>query len=297
MILLDKPAGLGSTEALRLISKRHSLGPLGHSGTLDPAATGLLVVCCGFATRLVPRLQEGRKRYLAGVCFGSATDTCDATGQTVDEGPVPTDLAQRVQQALPLFLGAIQQVPPAYSAVKLGGQRAHDLARQGLLTDDQLEPREVTIHDLQLLSAHDQTVELDIVCSGGTYIRSLARDLGKAVGSPAHLGTLRRTETGGFSVAQARPLDELLATSDLGPHLIPPGAIFPTWTRHACTKELAIKLATGNGELVPDLPPGELLLTLEGFGLDGVFGLGRVEEGGILRMWRLLDHGGHFLSL
>lgn len=297
LILLDKPAGVGSTEALRLISKRHSLGPLGHSGTLDPAATGLLIVCCGFATRLVPWLQEGHKRYTARVRFGVATDTCDAVGQPVEEGPVPVDLAARVGQALPLFLGAIQQAPPAYSAVKLGGQRAHDLARQGLLSDDQLEPREVTIHALALLESGDAFVDLDITCSGGTYIRSLARDLGKAVGCPAHLETLRRTETGGFDVAQARPLETLLTASDLTPHLIAPGTIFPGWRRLACTRELAAKLASGAGEPLPDETPGELLLTLEGFGLDGVFALGRVEEGGMLRIWRLLDHGGHFLGL
>lgn len=180
---------------------------IGHTGTLDPMASGLLALCLGQATRMVEYYQGHDKVYWAEISLGRTTDTYDAVGQTVAEAPVPQIALPDLEEALAPFLGPIQQRPPAFSALKQGGESLHRKARRGEVVD--LPPRPVTIHSLSLLDWQPpQTLTLRISCSAGTYIRSLAQDLGQHLGCGAHLSALRREEAGLFTLAQALTPDQ-----------------------------------------------------------------------------------------
>jgi len=172
-------------------------------------ATGLLVVLFGNALKLVPYYQKGAKRYTATVAFGRATDTYDAEGKTTAEGPTPRDLASLVEGALSAFTGAIRQTIPRFSAVKVDGRRLYDLARKG--REVELPEREVRIDSLAIVGVSGSMVTLEVCCSSGTYIRSLANDLGAVVGAPAHLSALRRTFSAPFGVSEAITVDSILA--------------------------------------------------------------------------------------
>lgn len=183
----------------------------GHTGTLDPAATGLLVVCLGEGVKLQHWLTSGDKAYQALVCFGAATDTEDAEGQVVASADASALGAGRVEGALPALTGTLQQLPPMFSAVRVGGERLHRAARRG--EEVARTPRPVVVHELRLLSFQpgaQARALLSVRCGKGTYVRTLAVDLGRALGLPAHLLALRRTAAGPFDLARARPLDELL---------------------------------------------------------------------------------------
>lgn len=208
ILLLDKPSGVTSARAVRSVG--HKAGGLkcGHIGTLDPMATGLLVVLVGNAVKLVSYYQAGAKRYVGELTFGAATDTDDAEGELVESCDVPADLGAKIAKALGGFTGTILQRPPRYSAVKVNGRRLHQRARRG---EKVAAPeREVTIHRLSVLEASKNKVVLDVECGSGTYIRSLARDLGETLGSAAHLSSLRRLESAPFSVENAVQLDDIL---------------------------------------------------------------------------------------
>jgi tRNA pseudouridine55 synthase len=184
-------------------------GRIGHAGTLDPAASGLLLVCIGPATRLSDALMAGEKSYEARIVFGAATDTDDAEGTVVATAPLPDGLADEgfAREVLAGFVGEQDQMPPRFSAIKKGGRKAYELARAGKPVE--LEPRRVSIHELRLIATGAKWWEIEARVSKGTYIRSLARDLGEAVGSRAHLGALRRTWIGRVSIGQAHTLEEL----------------------------------------------------------------------------------------
>lgn len=220
ILLVDKPRGMTSADVVRAVT-RHTGQKCGHLGTLDPMATGLLVVFMGNALRLVSCYQKGRKRYLAEVAFGSATDTYDAEGRVVDTCQVPDDLGSRLAACLPQFVGKQQQTVPAFSAVRVRGRRLYDLAREGREMD--LPEREICIDALRMTAVDGPLARLDVTCSSGTYIRSLARDLGRAVGCPAHLAALRRVESAPFSVEEAVPLSAFLQ----GPRGIPESLLSP----------------------------------------------------------------------
>jgi tRNA pseudouridine55 synthase len=218
IILLDKPAGLTSFQALGQVKRALGTGRVGHAGTLDRFADGLLVVFSGRMTRLSGLAMAMDKEYLATVTFGRQTDTLDPEGAVIREGPVPA--REDIEAALPGFTGTIRQVPPQFSAIHVGGKRAYQAARDGESVD--LAPREVTIHSLSLLAFDSPAAVLRVACSKGTYIRSLARDLAERLSTCAHVSRLRRTRIGGFSVQQAT------APADFDPlrHLLPPEAFF-----------------------------------------------------------------------
>ncbi|MFH1530816.1 MAG: tRNA pseudouridine(55) synthase TruB [Pseudomonadota bacterium] len=261
LLLVDKPTAVSSATATRAIGRRFGLDPVGHTGTLDPAATGLLVVCTGYGTRLVPWLQEGEKVYTASVRFGAETSTGDGEGEITRSAPVPMDLWESLRVVIPQFTGVITQVPPIFSAIRIGGQRAHALARMGALDDDAVPPREVTIHDLTILGIQGDEVSLQVTCSPGTYIRSLAVDLGRTLGSAAHLSALRRSRTGGFDVADAVPLDTLLEMEAPGPHWRPLPDALPHWQlRPLDGEELALVLNGGPVEDTGGLGEGPVIL-------------------------------------
>ncbi|MBW7934866.1 MAG: tRNA pseudouridine(55) synthase TruB [Gemmatimonadaceae bacterium] len=210
LLLVDKPAGVTSHDVVN--AARRALGEkrIGHGGTLDPFATGLLVLLVGRATRLLRWLHDEPKVYEAVVRFGTETDTEDLGGAVTREAPLPTRAA--LDAALPTLLGEIDQVPPAYSAKRVDGRRAYELARTGAAVE--MKPARVRIDDLRIsdVSGADDAVascRLRVTCGGGTYIRSLARDLARAAGSAAHLTALRRERAGVFTLARSIPLERL----------------------------------------------------------------------------------------
>ncbi len=205
---IDKPAGMTSHDVVARVRRLARQKRVGHAGTLDPAATGVLVVALGAATRLVEYVQEDtRKRYVAMVQLGATTTTDDAEGEVLETRPVPALDAPTVEAVLAHFRGEIQQVPPMYSALHHDGKRLYELARAGITVE--ISSRTVVIHELLLLAVESTLVSLEIECSKGTYIRSLARDLGVALGCGAHLQHLRRTAVGTFGIDKAVPLDML----------------------------------------------------------------------------------------
>lgn len=211
LILLDKPSGPTSHDMVYVVRRGSSERRVGHAGTLDPLATGLLVMCLGPATRLSEYLSGKDKRYQARVRLGQATTTYDSQGEVTATSAAIPDRSV-VEAALAGFRGPQQQVPPAFSAIKWHGQKAYELARRGETVV--LEARSVTIESLVLVDWQPPELVLDVHCSAGTYIRSLAHDLGQRLGCGAHVVALRRTASGQLLVSQAVPLDVLQAAYD-----------------------------------------------------------------------------------
>ena len=225
-IILDKPIGLGSTQAVSAVKRalREAGEPktrVGHGGTLDPLASGVLPIAIGEATKVAGRMLDATKQYAFTIRFGEETDTLDAEGQVVATSDVhPT--AEDIANILPLFTGPIEQVPPVYSALKIEGKAAYARARAG--EDVQIKPRTVTIHELRLISASGNEASLLTTVSKGTYIRSLARDIARALNTVGHVTMLRRTRAGPFTLEQAISLD-FLAQAAKARRLI--GAVLP----------------------------------------------------------------------
>ncbi|NLE76564.1 MAG: tRNA pseudouridine(55) synthase TruB [Chloroflexi bacterium] len=205
---VDKPAGLTSHDVVHRVRRRSGVRRVGHTGTLDPFATGVLVVCLGQATRLAEFLADAEKEYVAVVALGRSTDTYDRTGEVVSEGDASSVSQGEVEAALMRFRGLIWQTPPAFSALKRGGVPAYRLARAGQAV--QLEPRPVEIRTLTLTAWQPPQVILQLTCSAGTYVRSLAHDLGQVLGCGAHLAELTRLRSGRFALTEAIPLQTLL---------------------------------------------------------------------------------------
>ncbi|MDZ4167542.1 MAG: tRNA pseudouridine(55) synthase TruB [Coriobacteriia bacterium] len=216
VVLIDKPAGFTSHDVINVLRKATGEGRIGHTGTLDPMATGLLLVLIGRATRLEQYLVGHDKGYEARIVFGSATDTLDADGTLSEEAPVPDGLFQtaRAQQLLGGLVGRSEQMPPAYSAIKRDGVAAHRLARAG--ETPRLDPRSIEVYRADLLTLDQATTSWDVAfeVSKGTYVRSLARDIGTAAGTVAHLGALRRTGIGIADVREAHTLDAVVAAAE-----------------------------------------------------------------------------------
>ncbi|MCU0619438.1 MAG: tRNA pseudouridine(55) synthase TruB [Gemmatimonadaceae bacterium] len=202
LVLLDKPAGISSHDAVLAARRAAGEKRVGHAGTLDPFATGLLVCLFGRATRLLPYLPGEPKVYEATLAFGRETDTEDLLGAVVREAPLPSEAA--VRAALPHFVGPLLQVPPAYSAKRIGGTRAYEAARAGVAVE--LAPVPIVVNALELLAWNGDGCDVRVTCGGGTYVRSLARDIARHVGSAAHLVALRRTHAGPFAVSDALPV-------------------------------------------------------------------------------------------
>lgn len=229
LLLVDKPSGPTSHDIVAIVRRGSREKRVGHAGTLDPLATGLLVISLGAATRLNEYLLDKDKRYRARVRFGQTTETYDAEGAVLTHSEALPERGA-VEAALKQFRGTIEQRPPAYSAIKRGGQRAYERARRGEAVT--LEPRPVTIYALTLVEWSPPEAVLEVHCSAGTYLRSLAHDLGQALGCGAHLAALRRTGAGHFRVEDALPLELLkaaFAANDWTRHLLPPDAAVPDW--------------------------------------------------------------------
>jgi len=220
LVIVDKPAGLTSHDVVARLRRLTGTRRVGHGGTLDPMATGVLVVGVGKATRLLGHLALAEKEYQATIRLGQATSTADAEGEVISGAPADALTLDQVRAAAHKLTGEIQQVPPAVSAVKVGGTRAYRLARAG--TTPVLAPRAVTVRSFCILSerrAGDRLLDVDatVTCSSGTYIRALARDLGEALGVGGHVIALRRTRAGAYDLGMARTLDQLEADLSLIP--------------------------------------------------------------------------------
>ncbi len=241
VLCIDKPSGITSHDVVSAVRKLSHQRRVGHAGTLDPMATGVLLVCLGRATRISEYLVEGTKAYRAWVRFGQETNTWDADGEVTETLPVPALTMADIETACRAFEGEIDQVPPMFSAIKLGGQPLYKLARQGVEVERTL--RRVQIHELDIVSWDSPILVLDVVCSKGTYIRSLAHDLGRALGTASHLAKLVRTRVGAFTLEQAIPLDQLQQASQ-------------AWTEHLYSMVVALD----HLEAIPVSPQAKLLL-------------------------------------
>jgi len=213
VIVVDKPAGITSAEVVRRLKRSVKPARVGHLGTLDPFATGVLPILIGEATKLAPFLAGGDKRYAGLIKLGVETDTLDPEGSVVRTAPVPTLDPQCVAAIERQFSGTLSQVPPVFSAIKRAGVPLYRLARKGGEVRPP-QPREIKVGSFKLETASSDTLRFELDCSAGTYVRALARDIGVALQSAAHLAELRRLQSGGFSLRSAAPLERVLAAID-----------------------------------------------------------------------------------
>ncbi|MET0404217.1 MAG: tRNA pseudouridine(55) synthase TruB [Cystobacter sp.] len=207
VLVIDKPKGPTSFDVVRQVRSLLRIKKVGHTGTLDPMATGVLPLCLGEATKVAGFITEGDKAYDAVVRLGAETDTLDAEGKVLAEAPVPPLTVARLEEVLARFRGPFDQVPPMYSAVKVGGKRLYELARAG--EEVERASRQVTVYELVLRDFNATQLHLSVRCSKGFFVRTLAHDVGRALGCGAHLEGLRRTSSGPFALTQALPLAEL----------------------------------------------------------------------------------------
>lgn len=255
IILVDKPCDWTSHDVVGKLRGILHERRIGHSGTLDPMATGLLVVFVGRATRAVEFAEADSKEYIAGLRLGISTDTQDITGNTLKSSNSLPSKAE-LEQALSAFKGEISQIPPMYSAIKVGGRKLYELARQGESVER--KPRKVTIEKLEIVGENDGDYILDVVCSKGTYIRTLCNDIGDTLGCGGCMSSLRRVKAGAFSIEKAHTIDEIQAAADNGgldEIIIPVDRLFSAYpeltVRDTAEKKLrngnVIKLAAPNG--------------------------------------------------
>lgn len=260
ILLLDKPLGLTSNDALQRVKRLYKAAKAGHTGSLDPLATGLLPCCLGDSTKFSAYLLDADKRYRVRVRLGVTTTTADAEGSVVSTAPVDGIDAERVRAVLSGFLGAIDQLPPMYSAVKHQGQRLYKLAREGVEVERQ--PRRIEIHALDLLACDLPDIELDVHCSKGTYVRTLAEDIGRELGCGGHVIALRRTGVGPYSES-AIPfvtMDQLESMAEdetprrLDDLLLPLDSALGHWPAVRLSADAAFYLKQGQAVLVPQAP-------------------------------------------
>lgn len=247
VILLDKPLGLSSNDALQKVKRLLRAEKAGHTGTLDPLATGLLPLCFGAATKFSQVSLDADKRYTATVKLGQTTATGDAEGEVLTTREVTPDMLQavRLRAACDAFTGDIEQIPPMHSALKHQGRALYEYAREGV--EIERAPRRVTIHGIDILSVQGDVLEIDVRCSKGTYIRTLAQDIGEHLGCGAHLIGLRRTGSGGVSLHGTVTLEALQAMSEAerDAHLLPADVLLADWPDVLLTESDAARFLTG----------------------------------------------------
>jgi tRNA pseudouridine55 synthase len=280
LLLLDKPQGITSNAALRAAQRLYGASKAGHTGTLDPLATGLLPVCFGEASKFSHVLLDAEKTYLARLRLGVTTTTGDLEGEVTARAPVSVT-RHDVDAVLPRFVGEIMQIPPMYSAIKVNGQPLYKLARAGLELPRM--PRKVIVRELALLEIAGEDLELMVACSKGTYIRVLAEDIGRELGCGACVSALRRTAVGGFTLkdgAVTLAQLEALTPQQRDGALLPPDALVATLPRFDLDADQAHRITRGQAlERVQALPPG--LTRIYGpdsrfLGIAEVTGMGRV---------------------
>ena len=272
IVIVDKPAGWTSQDVTARLRRVFQTRRIGHGGTLDPMATGVLPVFVGRATRGVEFLEHAEKTYEATLRLGITTDTEDITGTVLTESPVSVTREQ-LEAVLPWFRGDILQVPPMYSALKVNGQKLYELARKGREVERQ--PRPITIHRLECLEFSGQSARLLVRCSKGTYIRTLCKDIGDALGCGGCMAQLRRVQAGEYTIQEAIPLMELLECEDPQAHLRQVDTMFRNYPQITLTPNQEKRCRCGNAFSVK-LEDG----TYRAYGADGTFlMLAKVENG------------------
>jgi len=285
VLLFDKSAGMSSNAALQKVKRLLQARKAGHTGSLDPIATGLLPICLGEATKLSSYLLADDKRYRVWVRLGRTTTTADVEGETVAEQPVPVLTEALIEEVLTGFRGELAQYPPMYSALKHQGRRLYELARQGV--EIAREARPVRIHALKLLAYGEDHLDLDVHCSKGTYIRSLAEDIGQTLGCGAHVERLRRTAVGRFDVEQAYDFERLqrMSEEERLAALLPLDRVVEDLPAVWLGESQTFFIRRGQPVLVPKAPTGGTI-RLYSRNL-GFLGMGEVDEEGLIAPRRL----------
>jgi tRNA pseudouridine55 synthase len=293
ILLLDKPRAMTSNEALQRVKRLYKAAKAGHTGSLDPLATGLLPVCLGGATKFSAYLLDADKRYRVRVRLGITTSTADAEGEVLKTAPVEGVDEATLRSVLTRFLGPVEQLPPMYSAIKHQGERLYKLARRGIEVERQ--PRTVMIHTLELLELSPPELELDVHCSKGTYVRTLAEDIGAALGCGGHVVGLRRTGVGPYKEPESRfvTLGELetMAEEENGlaamDHLLLPlESALAHWPSVRLSEDAAFYLRQGQAVLVPRAPTEGLVRLYDPSGK--FVGVGAILDDGKVQPKRLL---------
>lgn len=289
ILLLDKPSGLTSNRALQMVKRLYNANKAGHTGSLDPLATGMLPICLGEATKVSGFLLDADKQYRAVCRLGIKTNSADAEGEVIEERPVGPLSEAQVREVLERFTGTFSQIPPMHSAIKKDGVPLYKLAHQGL--EIEREPREVTIHRIELLRLTGDELEIDVHCSKGTYIRTLAEDIGEALGCGAHIAALHRTGVGGLEMARVVGLETLESLAEdgfdaLDALLLPPGDALPDWPAVRLSSDASFYLRQGQAVFVPQLKASGWVRLYDSN--EAFLGLGTVLDDGRVAPKRLL---------
>lgn len=289
ILLLDKPLGLSSNHALQQVKRLYDARKAGHTGSLDPLADGMLPICLGDATKMSAYLLDADKRYSFRVRLGQTTATGDAEGEILTERPTDAVTVEHIEAVLPRFLGAIEQLPPMYSALKHQGKRLYELAREGIEVERQ--PRTVTIHALTLGVVDLPEFELHVHCSKGTYVRTLAEDIGEALGCGAHVVALRRTSVGPYADQPMYSMESLQAVADQGGQaaldrlLLPVDSALAGWPEVRVGADAAFYLKQGQAVLVPKAPVDGWVRIYHG---DEFLAVGQVQDDGRIAPRRMM---------
>lgn len=289
VLLLDKPSGMTSNAALQTVKRLYQAAKAGHTGSLDPLADGLLPICFGEATKISGFLLNADKTYRFRCRLGVTTDTGDAEGTVLERRPVPALVRGEVERVLTRFTGEIEQLPPMYSALKHQGQRLYTLARQGREVERQ--PRTITIHALRLLNLEPEVLECEVRCSKGTYIRTLAEDIGAALGCGGSIEALRRIAVAPYEGHDMVPLDAIRQRVEqrseaLDALLLPVDTAIVDWPRVQVDATCAQYLSSGQPVLVPRVPrDGWVRLYQDSAGF---FGVGEILDDGRVALRRLV---------
>lgn len=291
ILLLDKPLGLSSNHALQRVKRLYDARKAGHTGSLDPLADGMLPICFGDATKLSAFLLDADKYYWFRVKLGETTATGDTEGEITGTRPVEGVTVARIEQVLSGFLGEIEQMPPMYSALKHKGKRLYELAREGV--EVEREPRKVLIHELELGEVNLPEFELRVHCSKGTYVRTLAEDIGEALGCGAHVTALRRTGVGPYTGFDMYTMDALEKVSEQGQAaidalLLPIDTALSDWPEVRVNADTAFYLKQGQAVLIPKAPTGGWVRIYQG---EEFLAVGQVQDDGRIAPKRLMTGG------
>ena len=292
ILLLDKPIGMTSNAALQRVKRLFNANKAGHTGNLDPMASGLLPICLGEATKVSGFLLDSDKHYTGTAKLGERTNSGDADGEVLETRPVEVYSEARIREVFSRFTGEISQIPPMHSAIKVDGQPLYKLAHQGI--EIERKPRQVEIFSLHLLAQRENELDIDVHCSKGTYIRTLVQDIGEELGCGAHLSALRRTGAGPFDLENSLTLAELEQLAEDGfeamdAHLLPMEFALADWPQLRLTPDSAHYLCQGQAVQVPKAPTrGWVCLFADD---DRFLGVGQILSDGRVAPRRLINQG------
>jgi len=300
IMVVDKPAGMTSNAVLQHVKRIYGAAKAGHTGALDPIATGVLPLCLGEATKFSQRLLESDKRYITRIQLGESRDTADIEGAVLDTASIPELSSAGIEAVLQQFKGPITQVPPMYSALKHQGKKLYELAREGKDFDIKSKAREVVIHDIKLLDFADTWIDLDVTCSKGTYIRSLAEDVATALGSLGYVARLRRLAAGPYNADMMYSLQQLETLKSDNPdsyhaldsELLPIHTALPDVPMVTISLKQAYDLQFGRAITVSDAggqPMAQVQLRLLHEQWDLLLGVGELNADGVILPKRLLN--------